>query len=236
MTSVPSLFRLWSLLPGDAWRPGGLKLTERAMDLGAFPAGARLLDLGCGRGTTARYIRNRYGIEAWGLDISREALTVPSNGFLIQGDGENLPLTSQILDGIFLECVLSLLTGPEKALREGWRVLRRGGQLLITDLYLKNPADRFPGNFPRGSSCLCGALGEEAWTAMAEAAGFEALVWEDHSELLVESTARLVWELGSRKALLEHLLPDPCTAGQGMDLSKMRPGYFLMLARKKEKK
>ena len=42
---------------GETWRPGGLALTRRALELGArccgFAPGARLLDMGCGAGAAA---------------------------------------------------------------------------------------------------------------------------------------------------------------------------------------
>jgi arsenite methyltransferase len=231
-----SLPRLWSLLPGDTWRPGGLELTERALELGAFPAGARLLDVGCGRGVTVRHLRRRYGMEAWGLDLSPEPLTDGSTGFGIRGDAEDLPLAPQVLDGLFCECVLSLLPSPGKALREFQRVLRSGATLVITDLYRRGSGGEGPPDFPAGKSCLGGALGRLEWLAQVEAAGFEPLGWEDHSNLLAEAAARLVWELGSRKALVEKLLPGHCVKEGGISLSKIRPGYFLLMARKKAEK
>ena len=55
---------------GTTIRPGGLTLTDRALEQCSFAAGARLLDVGCGAGASVEHLRNRYGFDARGVDIS----------------------------------------------------------------------------------------------------------------------------------------------------------------------
>ncbi len=233
MESGQSALRFWSAFLGDAWRPGGLALTDRAVSVCDFPAQARLGDVGCGLGATVDHLRNRYGFKAWGMDISMEALAGGQPGFRIQTAAETLPLSSESLDGLFCECMLSLLAFPGSSLREFNRVLQRNGALVISDLYLRRPVEGLNLGFPPGHSCLGGAMGSREWTAQVEEAGFELLCWEDHSFLLAELTARLVWELGSREALFENLFPCSGPGYPGKNLSWVRPGYFLLIARKK---
>jgi arsenite methyltransferase len=222
---------LWSAVMGDIWRPGGLALTDRAVTGCAFPGQARIVDVGCGRGATVNHLRARHGFQAWGLDLWWDALASGQPGFRIQAAAADLPLVSEGLDGLFCECVLSLLACPGSALREFNRVLRPQGHLVITDLYRRQPAGGLePDAFP-GDSCLGGALGRREWAARVEEAGFDRLDWEDHSVLLAELTARLVWELGSREALFEKL--SSAAGDLGKKLPCVRPGYFLLLARKR---
>ena len=45
-------------------RPGGLELTGRAVTLCDFPSDARLLDVGCGMGSTVEYLAKCLGYRA----------------------------------------------------------------------------------------------------------------------------------------------------------------------------
>jgi len=56
---------------------------------------------------------------------------------LVQGDSSNLPLQNASLQGIFCECVLSLLEKPAESIQEFYRVLQNGGKLIITDIIRK---------------------------------------------------------------------------------------------------
>jgi arsenite methyltransferase len=222
---------LWSDVMDNIWRPGGLELTDRAVRYCDFPAQARIVDVGCGRGATVDHLRGRHGFQAWGVDIRMEALAGTPPGFQIQAKAETLPLVAGSLDGLFCECVLSLLASPESALREFNRVLHPKGYLVITDLYQRRPVGCLEPDLPPGNSCLEGATGRREGMAQIERAGFDLLCWEDHSPLLAELTARLVWELGSKEALFEKLSPG---AGDLVEkTSCARPGYFLLIARRK---
>lgn len=48
--------------------PGGLALTEKLLQMAALPTGARILDLGCGKGTTVSYLQQA-GYDAFGIDL-----------------------------------------------------------------------------------------------------------------------------------------------------------------------
>ena len=54
---------------GDTLRPGGLALTDRALDLCRFASGAALLDVGCGLGATVAHLAER-GFVATGVEPS----------------------------------------------------------------------------------------------------------------------------------------------------------------------
>ena len=105
---------LWSDVMGDTWRPGGLELTDRAIRYCDFPAQARIVDVGCGRGATVDHLRGRHGFQAWGVDIRMEALARTPPGFQIQAKADALPLVAGSLDGLFCECVVSLLASPSQ--------------------------------------------------------------------------------------------------------------------------
>jgi len=229
---------------GPAIRPGGLALTGRAMEFCQFPPRSRLLDVGCGSGATVEYLMNHYRLAASGVDISSRLLgegkarddTLP----LARACAEHLPFGNGSLDGILCECVLSLISEPGRALREFNRVLVPDGKLILSDIYLRGvePGKRSPGKEYdlreiAVDSCLKGARSACSVETMLKEAGFAILLWENHTPLLKELAARLVLAHGSMDALWGEIKDAGCF---GMGLSMMaalRPGYYLLVARKK---
>lgn len=215
--SLPPLFSRpeFQAVAGEALRPGGLALTRRALALlgQALPKGARVLDLGCGRGATARLLAAE-GFETLALDPSEELLGAePWPGAQrLRGLAQALPLAGGCLDAVFCECVLSVTGEAGPVLGEAARALRPGGWLVLSDLYLRSGvAGR------GGGSCLSGALDEGALRGRLEAAGLIVVHFEDHSRLLAELAGRLIF------AGVE--------AGTFCSQSG-KPGYFLGLARR----
>ena len=125
---------------GDAIRPGGLALTERAAGFCDFSKGSGIVDIGCGFGTTLNYLRDRHDFRVCGIDISAR-LSESHGQPVIQASADSLPFGAGVFDGVFCECVLSLLSFPENALCEFHRVLQPGGYLVLSDIYLRNPGE-----------------------------------------------------------------------------------------------
>ena len=93
-------------------------------------------DLGCGPGQVARYLQKR-GIQVCGVDLSEGMLerARPLNQGIDfhQGDMRALPFAENAWAGIaaFYAIVNLSLRETAEALREMWRVLEPGGQLLL---------------------------------------------------------------------------------------------------------
>jgi arsenite methyltransferase len=202
------------------------------MEFCRFPVLSRLLDVGCGEGATVEYLRNHYQLNACGLDISSRLLGEGKSREpalpLLRARGEYLPFTSGSLDGILCECVLSLLSGPEVALREFKRVLCRGGRLIMSDIYLRGEVEENPLREEALHGCLKGARSAGFTETMICEAGYEILLWEDHTPLLKELAARMVLAYGSADALWEGMKDNGCFSS----MAALRPGYYLLVARK----
>ena len=221
---------------GSAIRPGGLTLTEKAAAWCAFPPGSRVLDVGCGPGATLAHLRQVHHWSAAGLDPSRLLLSEGHCGHpdlpLVQGRAESLPFRDGAFQGVFCECVLSLLEDRAAVLSEFWRVLTDGGLLIMTDLYIRELRAGF--NPAPSAGCLAGAMTREELNPLIDAAGFSRLLWEDHSPLLRELAARLIWAHGSTAAFGAAACARG-TAGCAQETSTPgRPGYFLMAAQKEK--
>ncbi|MDR2770823.1 MAG: class I SAM-dependent methyltransferase, partial [Clostridiales Family XIII bacterium] len=92
--------------------PGGFDLIGEAMDLCAFPKGARILEAGCGEGDTLAWLEENYGVKGTGIDSADELLRRGRERHpgldLRRGEMELLDFSSFEFDGVILECVLSL--------------------------------------------------------------------------------------------------------------------------------
>jgi len=194
-------------------RPGGFAITDRAMTLCAFPAGARLLDVGCGTGATVRHLTRNYGLEVQGVDQA----PVQGSG-LATARGEALPFREGAMDGVLLECSLSVMDDPDRVLQECRRVLKPGGRLVLSDVYARGE-----------EAHLQGCLGrvEQRATILARVArhGFELQGFEDFSEHLHALWGQRVFEQGTAAFCAEL----------GADQARLKAvacGYCLVIARR----
>ena len=224
---------------GDAWRPGGVELTRRALawcaSAGLLAPGGLVLDLGSGAGATLRLL-TQMGYRAVGLDKHVGATGLKSDNLadtccLVCADLADPPLAAACVDCVLCECVLSLLADPLALLKAVFTALRPGGLLVVSDLMLRQgyaPASADSGLGGIGSSCLAGARAETDWRGLMTTAGFTLMHFEDNSRALVELAARMVWygdaTTGSAKG---------CACGGNAPGKSLRAyGYGLWIARK----
>jgi ubiquinone/menaquinone biosynthesis C-methylase UbiE len=212
--------------------PGGLKLTQRVADMFGLPVGARIADIGCGEGDTVAYLRERYHWEATGLDASLERLSRGRRRFagvpLLQGRAEKLPFAASTLDGVIMECSLSLMGDLPGVVKEVGRVLTVGGKWGITDLYAKRRSRKLA---PRRDGLPIAA--DEAALAdfikLLAANGLVVTKAEDHSLCLRNFVARFIMQQGSAAPLraCSRLLESNAFPGGAAT------GYLFMLVEKR---
>lgn len=112
-------------------------LKERLLAKLNLIVGERVLELGCGRGEALLACAQR-GAQAFGIDYSRAAAvlsrdTCAGRAGVLQADATDLPFRSSSFAKVFLGDVLEHLTKrqAERALAEAYRVIERGGTLVI---------------------------------------------------------------------------------------------------------
>jgi arsenite methyltransferase len=203
---------------GEICRPGGFKITDRALSFCRFPPGAHLADLGCGSGLTVEYLRRKYHLAAWGIEKDQVAAKSQGRDYVLVGNAMRLPFDQGELDGVLLECSLSKMEAPARVLKECARVLKHRGYLIISDLYAQGK---------RGE--LSGLLGqvedkETLFRALTEQ-GFKVKLFEDYSQDLHAMWGQLIFRYGL-KALCHNLGADKET------LQQIKCGYCLIVARK----
>lgn len=216
---------------GEAMRPGGLMLTDRALEFCALPIGSRVLDVGCGPAASIEHLRVKRQLDAVGLDPSEMLLRLgrrrdPSLR-LIQSPGESLPIANDQYDAILAECSLSVMQHPDRALAEFQRVLRLDGYLILSDIYVRNPTGIEARKELPIDSCLRGAISQTQIIDRVMAHGFDVKLREDHTKALNAFAAQLIWSNGS----LPHFWS--CSeAGVQSAIAQARLGYYLLVAQK----
>lgn len=112
--------------------PGGEKHSERMLALAAMqpvllPSGARVLDLGAGDGSFLKLLRDR-GYDAEGIDLA------PRGGDVTEGDLLHAPYEDGSFDAVFSQCAFHVSGDVAGAFRESWRLLKKGGVLVLSDI------------------------------------------------------------------------------------------------------
>ncbi|MBC6679968.1 DVU_1556 family methyltransferase [Zhenpiania hominis] len=231
-------------------RPGKFDITEKAMEICALKKGAAVLDVGCGDGTCAEHLQDKYGYKVTGIDMNlskiQEGKERNKNLDLRMGDGEFLEdFSSFSFDCVMMECTLSLINLPDEALHEAFCVLKKGGKLFISDLYLKNPdprqvkaiqieAERQAKIPHKEENCgegqmrfvdfrFEGAFIKEPMLRYMEEVGYKIVAFEDRSADLDTYVAETILREGS--------LDNCVTCAKG----KKGIGYFMLVAEKPEK-
>jgi ubiquinone/menaquinone biosynthesis C-methylase UbiE len=224
---------------GPAIRPGGLTLTDRALALCSIPDGAKVLDVGCGVGATVEFLCRERHHAAFGVDRSslllKEGIERRPNLGILKGTAESLPFRSGSFSALFCECVLSLLPDPSLVLKEFVRVLNPEGFLILSDVYARIPDEASSLPHLPVRCCIKGAVGMKQIIAWVEESGLTIVTWEDHSALLKQLAAQLIFSFGSLNAFwataCSEGLPDAIEA----TVRRARPGYYLLIAHRKER-
>ena len=235
-TTSPSLYESPALRAaiGPTLRPGGLELTRRALTFCDLPAGARVVDIGCGTGVTAHYLRRHCRLKAFGFDRSSGMLGQARQrdpGLpLIRGEATCLPFGDRRLAAVTCECVLSLVEDTDTALREFYRVLSPSGLLVLADVYARAPDHAgILASLPV-TCCLKGAKSRDELISRMHRTGFTLLTWEDHSEALKRLAAQLVFACGSLQALWGAVGAGATANAHPPAIHRDRPGYFIAVA------
>jgi SAM-dependent methyltransferase len=126
---------------------------EAVLDLAGIVPGHGVLDIGCGTGTqaVAAWRRSQPGGSVVGVDVSGKMLAAARRkarraGLAIafhQADATQLPFEDERFDVVTMTTMMHMVPESRRqlCLREAWRVLRRGGQLLLID-YAGDPGGR----------------------------------------------------------------------------------------------
>jgi ubiquinone/menaquinone biosynthesis C-methylase UbiE len=163
------------------------------------------LDIACGRGTTASFLFQEYGCHVVGMDLSRKLISMAQDkaDFVI-GDAGSLPFVDSAFDAVISECSFSLLPDKEGAASEIERVLRAGGKLAITDVFLREEVPQRLRSHAAFAACIAGAMKLEEYIRLFKEVGFRAPYVEDHSNELKKAAWQIITAYGTMESFLAN--------------------------------
>ena len=168
--------------------PGGRVSTESLLSRAAITEDSRVLDVGCGVGTTAIEIARRHGAEVTAVDISpvmleRAVASVHAAGLegrvtVTAGDILDLDFAQGTFDVVIAEAV-TMFVDRRRAAAELCRVTKPGGRVLATEFFWRRPPSEEAREVFLGQVCPGLEFDTvEDWTAIYAGAGLVALETE----------------------------------------------------------
>jgi SAM-dependent methyltransferase len=170
--------------------------------------GQTVVDIGSGAGLDVIIASRAVGPEGTviGLDMTPEMIKQGQenvgkaglfNVLFVLGEAENIPIDDGIADWVVSNCVINLSPDKEQVFREISRILKPGGQILISDMVVDNLPDQLLESLSAWTGCIAGAIPEKDYLAAVAAAGLEQISVID----------RMDYDLSGFKPLLEEYFP-----------------------------
>ncbi len=151
------------------------------------------VDLGSGRGTDVIRMAESVGAEgfAYGIDISQGMIEkaratasklAVSNVEFINSPLEKIALSDGIADLIISNCTINHAEDKQTVWNEVFRILKKGGRFVVSDIYSSEPVPEEYKNDPVAiSECWAGSVTRQEYVDQLHNAGFESF------EILEES-------------------------------------------------
>jgi hypothetical protein len=239
---------LVALFLGESYHPGGVELTRHLADTMGLRARDRVVDVAAGTGTTVLTLAEERGVDAIGVDLGPAQVATAGGrarrrGLLgrtafVLGDAERLPLDDASADAVVCECALCTFPDKDTAAAELARVLRPGGRLGLTDVWLD--PDRLDPDLQGLAgriACLADARPMAETTALLERAGLTVTHEERHDDALLDTIERVVTRLRALR-LADLPLLRGFDLRRGIDLARRAAdtvrrgdaGYLLLVA------
>lgn len=169
--------------------PGGLKATRKLEETMQIDSTTKVLDIACGKGSTAFYLAEKYGCSVVGVDISEELIqeaneTCKKKGLENKvkfelGNAMDLPFPDNRFDVAISQGILVFVDDKTKTINEASRVIKNGGKAGWVELsWKKEPDEDFLDkvfNVLR-AYCLANASTYEGWKKVFESANTHNLV------------------------------------------------------------
>jgi len=189
-------------IAADCFHPGGEDLTRQSIASLSLDAGARVLDLGCGTGTSALLMARDFQYDVTGIDRSFDNIERArqraralgrdaSHLRFLSRDAADLPFARYEFDAVLAECTFSLFENKAAVLTGIKRVMRPGGMIALSDMAVNGALPDDVRQVIAPWSCLEDAFDDEAYVQLFKDAGFGVKQSVDESQSLLAMVAQL---------------------------------------------
>lgn len=189
---------LVALFLGDSHHPGGAALTRRLADLLDLRPGQQVLDVASGTGASAFLLAAERSVEVVGVELGEAQVSRARSGAERLGlagrvrfevsDAERLCLPEASFDAAVCECAFCTFPSKDAAAAELARVLRPGGRVGISDIWLEpDQLDEELRGLSGWVACLADARPIAELRHILEGAGLDVSHVERHDDALAET-------------------------------------------------
>lgn len=226
----------YSLAEVYAKRPNRRAISTHAARVSGLDKDCRLLEVGCGNGTTAINLARDFGCLVDGIDMAESAVNEARKNLsqeglsdrvtFTTGDIQQLPYPDASFDQVLCESVFSTVMQKEKAAREMKRVLKPDGKLLMLDFVLLKPIPQQLQQKVSFIPCLSRTRLTEEYVQLFESIGFCQPLVEDHSDEVKKSGLWIYYIYGAWQKMFGQIAAIQCCASQDkISASEMLQAY-----------
>jgi ubiquinone/menaquinone biosynthesis C-methylase UbiE len=161
------------------------------------------VDLGSGRGNDVIRLAEEMGATGfvYGIDISDGMIAKAkanlqkfevNNAKILKAELENLPLQNDSVNLIISNCTINHATDKPAVWSEVYRILKKGGRFVVSDIYATQPiADEYRNDPAAVAECWAGSVTRAEYLTMLEEAGFTDIKIFEESEPYAKGQAEV---------------------------------------------
>lgn len=197
-----SYFDFMAFLGKPVLHPGGFASTLELISRCEITTDKKVLEIGCGTGTTTALLVRAIGCLAVGLDInesmiinankSAQRLDLDNKLFFVYADAHEIPFPSQTFDVLICEGALSFMKQKSQVISEMVQVVCSGGKIgSIEFFYPKSPPQAILQKVSEAVGCIIEPMNHSDWLDLFHNQGLRLLDSFDYPADLVQLSMTL---------------------------------------------
>lgn len=183
-----------------------------ALERAAVKHGETCVDLGSGRGSDALRMADLVGPGGfvYGVDVSDGMLEKAratakkfgvTNVAFVKSELEKLPLDDDSADVVISNCTINHAPDKRRVWKEIYRVMKKGGRFIVSDIYSTAPVpDRYRNDPQAVAECWAGSVTRDEYLEGVRAAGFSDVTILEESAPYAKGAIEVVsWTISANK-------------------------------------